>query len=183
MMRDVCALNGMIRKTGVNTIASTITSDAKSASQTSPRRSLARLESRVRTLGMIISSLTLYLSDHCHRPQHADGQKRKQVHQQIPATVTRWRGFDRRDCFRVSYRALQPHTHSPKLLRVEVHEGAILDLAGHSLALAHIKSFGQTTAGRLHAELYLQVGWKLSWWLGIDDHKEQGVANVRIGPE
>jgi hypothetical protein len=81
MMRGVCALNGMIRNTGVNTIATTITTSAKSVSQTSFRRSLAQVESRVKALGMFISNSTLYLPDHCNGPQHSDRQKREQVHQ------------------------------------------------------------------------------------------------------
>src|SRR5829696_7115339 len=129
MTRGVCALKGMIRNTGVNTIASTITTSTNSVSQTSLRRSLAQRESRVTTLGMFISGSTLYLPDHCNGPQHSDGQERKQVQQQIPATIARRRSFDRRNRFRVSCRALQPHAHSPKLFSVEVHGGAILNLA------------------------------------------------------
>src|SRR5215213_2466472 len=124
-MRGVCALNGMIRNTGVNTIASTIAISTNSMSQTSLRRSLAQFESRVRTLGMFISSPTLHPPDHRESPQHSDRQKRKQVQQQIPATVTRWRSFDRRDCLSVPFRALQPHAHSPKLFSIEVHLCAV----------------------------------------------------------
>src|ERR1041385_250386 len=91
-MRGVCALNGMIRNTGVKTIASTITMSTNNESQ------------RIFLLGMRFSSSPLYLPDHRHRPQHADRQKRKEIDEQIPATIARWRSFDCGDCFRVSDR-------------------------------------------------------------------------------
>src|SRR5262245_58179230 len=118
-MRDVCALNGMIRKTGVNTTLKTIAMSTKSEIH----MSLHRL------LGMFFSSSPFCLPDHCHRPQDTDRQKREQVYQQIPASVTWWRGFDCRGCFRRSLRALQTDAHAPELFGVEVYEGTILDLA------------------------------------------------------
>src|SRR5678810_217159 len=128
-MRDVCALNGMIRKTGVNTTLMTIAMSARSEIH----RSLRRL------LGMFFSSSPLCLSDHCHRPQHSDRQKRREIKQKIPATITRRRSFDRRDCFGVTLRALQADAHAPELFGVEVYESAILNLARHALTCAGVK--------------------------------------------
>src|SRR6185369_13710920 len=159
-MRGVCALNGMIRKTGVNTIAKTITVRAKSASQMS-----VRFE---RTLGMFFSCSTLCFPDHSDGPQHADCQKRGEIDQQIPATVTGWRSFHCRDCFSVALRALQSHADAPEFFGVEVYERAILDLARHVLPCRGVKGFRQATAGRLYADLYLQV-WRR---LAVDDHEE-----------
>src|SRR5215813_2235801 len=116
----------MIRNTGVSTRPMTIAMSTKSVSHTSLRRWLAQWESRVRTLGMFFSSSPLCLPDHGDGPQHSDRQKRKQVYQQIPAAVTRWRSFYRRACLGVSFRALQPDPHAPELFSVEVYEGAIL---------------------------------------------------------
>src|ERR1044072_3494449 len=118
-MRDVCALNGMIRKTGVNTIAMTIAMSTKSEIHMSLRR----------FLGMFFSSSPLCLSDHCHCPQDTDRQKRQKINEKIPASVTRRRGFDCSGCFCRSLRALQTDAHAPKLFGVEVYEGTILDLA------------------------------------------------------
>ena len=55
-----------------------------------------QLDNRVRTLGMVISSSTFNLVDHCDYPQYANGQEREEIQQQIPAAIA-WRsGFDRR---------------------------------------------------------------------------------------
>src|SRR5215217_8175200 len=170
-MRDVCALNGMIRKTGVNTIAMTIAMSTKSVSQTNLRR----------LLDMSFTSSPFRLSDHCHRPQHSDCKKRREIKQKIPATVSRWRGFDRCDCFRSPLRALQTDADAPELFGVEVYESAILNLARHALTRAVIKRFRQSTAGRLYADLHLEVWRKLS--RSTNDHEEQRVANIRIGPK
>src|SRR4051794_21269710 len=143
MMRGVCALNGMIRKTGVNTITITIAMSRNNESQ------------RIFLLGMFISSAPSCLSDHCYCPQHSDRKEWKKIDQQIPASVAGRRGFDCRDCFRISLCAHQPHAHSPEFFRVEVHEGAVLNLARDVLAWRRVKGFGQATAVRLHADLYL----------------------------
>jgi len=74
-------------------------------------------------------------------------------------------------------RAQQPDAHSPEFLSVKVHERAILNLSRHVLAFGGVKSFRQATTVRLHADLYVQVGWKL---LGTDDYKEQRIAYVRV---
>src|SRR6185369_5994118 len=129
-MRDVCALNGMIRKTGVNAIVTTIAMSTRSEIHMSLRR----------LLGMFFSSSRpLCLLDHCHRPQHSDRQKRSEIKQKIPAAVPRWRRFDRRNCFRSSFRALQTDTHAPEFFGVEVYESAILNLARYALTCAGVK--------------------------------------------
>src|SRR6185369_10693051 len=77
IVRGVCALNGMIRNTGVSTIATTTTTSTKNTSHTSLRLVLVHSDNRVRRLGMPGSSSTFYPAQHRDCPQYAHGEKRQ----------------------------------------------------------------------------------------------------------
>src|SRR5688572_5341347 len=179
IVRGVCPLNGAIRNTGVKTIASTATAKTKTASQTSLRLALGQLQNRVRTSGMVCSISSLYLADHRDGPQRADGQKRHQVNQQVPAAVARRSRFNVLDSFSTSVRALQSHAHAPELLRVEVNLRAVLDLALQVLTFRRVENLCQPAAQWLHADLNAQIRRRLR---RVHDHKEQRFTNVRIRP-
>lgn len=120
------------------------------------------------------------LAYECDSPQKTNRNKRQQVQQQIPTTVARRSRFNCSNCFRLARAALQPHAHAPKLLRIEMHFRAVLNLSLHVLARGRIKNFRHTITNRLHPDLNAQI-------LGnrrgrFHNHKEQRRTHVRISP-
>src|ERR1043166_2844049 len=75
IVRDVCALNGAIRKTGVNTVGTTATTSTNTISQTSLRLALVHSDNRVRRLGMPGPGSIFNLAPNHLAPKYADGTK------------------------------------------------------------------------------------------------------------
>ena len=122
------------------------------------------------------------LASECDSPQQTNRNKRQQVQQQIPTTIAGWGRFNCRNCFRIALSALQPHAHAPKLLRVEMHFRAILNLSLHVLARCRIRNFRHTITNGLHAHLNAQIRRDLPRPRNLHNHKKQRRPNIRVSP-
>jgi hypothetical protein len=113
-------------------------------------------------------------------PQQTNRKERQQIQQQIPTTIARRSRFNSRNRFRITLAALQSHAHAPKLLRIEMHLSAILNLSLHVLARGRIKNLRHTITNRLHAHLNAQI--RRERRRRLNNHKEQRRPNVRVSP-